>query len=131
MIKTLNLRRENPFLKKFNLSEIIKLNETFNLCDIWRVRNPHKNYSLSDKKLFTRIIQRRLDYIFVSNSLQESVKKNRNSKCLISDRSPPFSAPLLTMILLFVDQVFGNSIILNCSILILLKNHNLILKLLK
>ena len=33
------------------LSEIIKLNETFNLCDIWRVRNPHKNYSLSDKNI--------------------------------------------------------------------------------
>ena len=37
-------------LKKHSLSEIIKLNENFNLCDIWRVRNPHKNYSLSAKK---------------------------------------------------------------------------------
>ena len=32
--------------QKHSLSEIIKLNENFNLYDIWRVRNPHK-------KLFT------------------------------------------------------------------------------
>ena len=36
----------NPLLKKHSLSKIIKLNENLNLCDIWRVRNPHK-------KLFT------------------------------------------------------------------------------
>ena len=36
----------NPLLKKHSLSEIIKLNENCNLCDIWRVHNPHK-------KLFT------------------------------------------------------------------------------
>ena len=41
----------NPLLKKHSLSEIIKLNENLNLCDIWRVRNPHKNYSLSDKNI--------------------------------------------------------------------------------
>ena len=28
-------------LKKHSLSEIIELNKNFNLCDIWRVRNPH------------------------------------------------------------------------------------------
>ena len=33
----------STLLKKHSLSEIIKLCETFNLCDIWRVRNPHKN----------------------------------------------------------------------------------------
>ena len=39
----------SPLLKKLSLSEIIKLNENFNLCDIWRVRNPHKK--LSDKNI--------------------------------------------------------------------------------
>ena len=32
----------SPLLKAYSLSEIIKINENFNLCDIWRVRNPHK-----------------------------------------------------------------------------------------
>ena len=41
--KNLEPAEEVPFSKKNNLSEIIKLNETFSLCDIWRVRNPHKN----------------------------------------------------------------------------------------
>ena len=42
------------------------------------------------QKHFTGIVQRRLDYIFVSNSLQESVKKNRNSKCFIIRSFPVF-----------------------------------------
>ena len=73
--KNLESERGNPLLKKYSLSEIIKLNENFDLCDIWRVRNPHKKLFTFRQKLFTGIIQRRLDYIFVSNSLQESVKK--------------------------------------------------------
>ena len=64
-------------LPKNSLSEIIKLNETFNLCDIWRVRNPNKKLFTFRQKHFTGIRQQRLDYIFVSNSLQESVKKQK------------------------------------------------------
>ena len=43
----------------------------------------------------------------------------------------PFSAPFLTMILLFVEWVFGNSVILYCSILIFdkkLTSHSEIVK---
>ena len=75
--KTLDSAGGSPLLKKHSLSEIIKLNETFNLCDIWRVRNPRKKLFTFRQKHFTGIIQRRLDYIFVSNSLQESVKKQK------------------------------------------------------
>ena len=59
----------NPLLKKHSLFEIIKLNENLNLCDIWRVRNPHKKLFTFRQKHFTGIIQRRLDYIFVLNHL--------------------------------------------------------------
>ena len=75
--KNLESAGGNPFLKKHSLSEIIKLNENLNLCDIWRVRNPHKKLFTFRQKHFIGIIQRRLDYIFVSNSLQESVKKKQ------------------------------------------------------
>ena len=44
--KNLESAGGNPLLKKHSLSEIIKLNENCNLCDILRVHNPHK-------KLFT------------------------------------------------------------------------------
>ena len=71
------LEAKSPPLKKHSLSEIIKLNETFDLCDIWRVRNPHKKLFTFRQKHFTGIRQQRLDYIFVSNSLQESVKKQK------------------------------------------------------
>ena len=47
--KNLESSGGSPLLKKLSLSEIIKLNENFNLCDIWRVRNPHKK--LSDKNI--------------------------------------------------------------------------------
>ena len=68
---------KSPPPKKHSLSEIIKLNETFNLRDIWRVRNPNKKLFTFRQKHFTGIRQQRLDYIFVSNSLQESVKKQK------------------------------------------------------
>ena len=76
----------NPLLKKHSLSEIIKLNENFNLCDIWRVRNPHKKLFTFRQKHFTSIIQLRLHYIFVCNSLQESVKKTEILNALLSDQ---------------------------------------------
>ena len=44
--KNLESAGGSPLLKKHSLSKIIKLNKNFNLCDIWRVGNPHK-------KLFT------------------------------------------------------------------------------
>ena len=73
--KNLESAGGNLLLKKHSLSEITKLNENLNLCDIWGVSNPHKKLFTFRQKHFTGIIQRRLDYIFVSNSLQESVRK--------------------------------------------------------
>ena len=63
--------------KKHSLSEVIKLNETFNLCDIWRVHNPHKKLFTFQQKHFTGVIQRRLDYIFAFNSLQNQLKRQK------------------------------------------------------
>ena len=67
----------NPLLKKHSLSEIIKLNENFNLCDIWRVRNPHKKLFTFQQKHFTGIIQRRLDYILVLTVYRNQLKKQK------------------------------------------------------
>ena len=89
----------STLLKKHTLSKIIKLNETFNLCDIWRVRNPHKKLLTFRQKYFTEIMQRRLDYIFFSNRLKESVKKTEVLNALSSDHSPVFCS--------FVNDTFA------------------------
>ena len=60
------------------------------LCNIWSMRNPHKKIFTFGQKHFTGIIQRRLYYIFISNSLQESVKKTDILNALSSDHSPVF-----------------------------------------
>ena len=55
--KNLESAGGNPLPKKHSLSEIIKLNKNFNLCDIWRVHNPHKKPFTFRQKHFTGIIQ--------------------------------------------------------------------------
>ena len=74
--KLKSARGGSPLVKK-RLLEIIKLKETFNLCDIWRLGNTHKKLVTFEQKHITGIIQRRLDYIFFYNSLEESVKKEK------------------------------------------------------
>ena len=34
----------NPVLKKKSLANLIEINESLNLCDIWRIRNPPKKH---------------------------------------------------------------------------------------
>ena len=53
----------NPTMKKKSLAKLIELKESYDLCDIWRVRNMKSR----------PFIQRRLDYIFISNTLKELV----------------------------------------------------------
>ena len=61
----------NPTIKKKSLAKLIELKESDDLCDIWRVRNTKSwrfNFTQNHSSGF---IQRRLDYIFISNTLQE------------------------------------------------------------
>ena len=68
----------SPLLKKHSISKFLEIKESLNLCDLWRVRNP---------KMKT-LIQRRLDYLFISQKLQESVKKIQILSSFSSDHSP-------------------------------------------
>ena len=89
------------------------------------MRNPHKKPFTFRQKHFNGIIQLRLDYIFVSNSLQESVKKNRRSSVLSSNHSLAFC--------FFVNNdtftrgsgvwKFNNSLLLNTDFVKKLKTH--------
>ena len=69
---------------------VLQLIEQHNLIDIWRIRNPIlKRYNFR-KNHFSGLIQRRLDYIFVSNNIQENIKDINILPSFCSDHSPLF-----------------------------------------
>ena len=57
------------------------------MIDIWRVRNPSSTRFSFRKKQFSGFIQTRLDYIFISNSIQESVQNTDVLPSFCSDHS--------------------------------------------
>ena len=83
--KKLECKGGRPIIKKQSVSHIIKLQETFDLCDIWRIRNPKKMSFIFRQKHFYGTIQRILDYLFISNSLQETISSVDILKTLSTD----------------------------------------------
>ena len=71
---SLDSKGNTPKFKSRSISKLIELNKTLDLCDIWRIRNPKKRKYTSRQKHLSGIIQRRLDYIFISQNLQEFKK---------------------------------------------------------
>ena len=63
------------------LSDLVKILDrvkniqNFNLCDIWRIRNPQKKRFTFQQQHKSGFIQRRLEYFFLSNTLLESTNK--------------------------------------------------------
>ena len=63
----------NPTLKKKSLAKLIEFKETYDLFDIWRVGNRKSKRFTFTQKHSSDFIQRRLDYILISNTLQQFV----------------------------------------------------------
>ena len=80
----------SPTLKSGSINKLIELNETLELCDIWRIRNPKKRKYTFRQKHLSAIIQQRLEYIFISQNFQEYVKKSDVLNALSTDHSPVF-----------------------------------------
>ena len=80
----------NPTLKKKSISKVLQLIEQHNLIDIWRIRNPILKRYTFRKNHFSRFIQRRLDYMFVSNNIQENIKDTNILPSFGSDHSHLF-----------------------------------------
>ena len=78
----------NPTLKKKPLVKLIELKESYGLCDIWRVRNMKSKQFTFTQQHSSGFIQRRLDYIFISNTLQELVTATEILTPISTDRSP-------------------------------------------
>ena len=96
---------------------MVELLENFDLCDIWRItfRQNH----------FSGYIQRRLDYFFVSNSLQEAIKSVNILASFSTDHSPIFIT--LSKLNEFTEGKglwkFNNSLIFNEDYVEKMKNH--------
>ena len=60
-----------------SVRKMIEIIESFELCNIWRIRNPTEKYSTFCQNHILGYIQQRLDYFFVSN-LQNRGKLNKN-----------------------------------------------------
>ena len=63
----------NPTLKKKSLAKLIEFKETYDLFDIWRVGNRKSKRFTFTQKHSSDFIQRRLDYILISNTLEQFV----------------------------------------------------------
>ena len=58
------------YLKKKSLAELIEFKETYELCDIWRVRYTNSKQLPFTQKYSPGFIQRGVDYILPSNTIQ-------------------------------------------------------------
>ena len=79
-----------PTLKKKSISKFLQFTGKHNLVDIWRIRNPNSKRFTFRKNHFSGFIQRRLDYAFVSNNLQENLYNFDILPSFCSDHSPLF-----------------------------------------
>ena len=71
----LEAMRGKPILKEKSVVVMVELKEEYDLCDIWRIRNPLEKSFTFRQNHFSGILNRRLDYIFISNKLQEFYNK--------------------------------------------------------
>ena len=75
----------SPIFKKiFSFKTHVEIKEKYNLCDIWRIRNTKEKPFTFRKKHRSGFLER-LDYFFVSNTLQESIKDTEILPALTSD----------------------------------------------
>ena len=75
VIKLVYLNRWCSYLEKKSTSKILQLTAKYNLVDIWRITKSTTNRSTFRQNHSSGFIQRRLDYVFVTNSLQKSIQK--------------------------------------------------------
>ena len=75
-------------MKKISLAKLIELNENYDLCDIWRVRNAKSKRFTFAQKHSLGFIQRRIEYKFILDTLQESVTMIEILTPISTDHSP-------------------------------------------
>ena len=71
----LEARGGKPIPKRKSIIKLVDIKESLDICDVWRIRNPKRQNFTFRQSHSTRFIERRLDYIFISNFLQEFVNR--------------------------------------------------------
>ena len=69
----LEAREGKPIPKRKSIIKLIDIKERLNICVIWTIRHPKRQHFTFRQNHSTGFIVHRLDYIFVSNCLQEFV----------------------------------------------------------
>ena len=80
----------NAKLKTCTVGKFLELKDKFDLCDIWRIKHPKTKTYTFRQKHFSGFIQRRLDYIFISQNLQERTRTVDILNTVSTDHSPVF-----------------------------------------
>ena len=78
----------HPVFKKCSVRKIFELKETYNLTDIWRIRNPKAKQCTFRQQYVSGFLQRRLDYFFISNNIKEFILDTSIILAISSDHSP-------------------------------------------
>ena len=76
-----------PILKGKSIIKLVHIKKSLDICDIWRIRNPKRQNFTFRQNHSTGFAERQLDYIFVSNCLQEFVN--------YTDVFPPYQLIIL------------------------------------
>ena len=85
---SLDSYRDKLTLKKKSIAKFIETQERFDLCDIWKIKNPKlKRYTFRQKHV-SGLIQKRLDYFYISDFKPVSVKNTGVLASLLIDHSP-------------------------------------------
>ena len=75
-------------IKTKTIVKLIQITENLDLCDIWRIRNLKRKRFTFRQHYSTGFIQKYLDYFFISNSFQESIKTTDTLAAFSTDQSP-------------------------------------------
>ena len=67
---SLETQSRNLIVMKKSLAKLMEIEETLDLCDTWRIRNPKSKCFTFHQNHVSGRIQGRLDYFLVSNYLQ-------------------------------------------------------------
>ena len=102
----------NPTLKNKSLGKLIDFRDSYDLCDIWRVRNTKSKRFTFTQKHSSSFIQRRLDYVLISNTLLEFVTMTEILTHISTDHSPVLYSSFSKEKLQLEVKDFGNLIVL-------------------
>ena len=84
--------RGNPVFKKRFVRKIFELKETYNLTDIWRIRNPKAKQYTFQQKHVSGSFKEALIIFFIFNSIEEFILDTTSIQDIIpaisSDHSP-------------------------------------------